>query len=108
VICYRGLKFPQRAVVFLPLETDAACSNLIAHFARKRAVLLEAQLIGNKVCEGTDFMKAALRSGMTSLQVLVAYKKCGLGEQWSSDTAVSRAFNKHPDIHSENTRFKTL
>jgi hypothetical protein len=29
-------------VVFLPLEIDAACSNLIAHFARKSAVLLEA------------------------------------------------------------------
>jgi hypothetical protein len=42
VICYRGLRFPQRAVVFLPLEIDAACSNLIAHFARKSAVLLEA------------------------------------------------------------------
>jgi len=108
VICYRGLKFPQRAVVFLPLEIDAACSNLFAHFARKSAVLLEAQLIGNRICEGTDFMKAALRSGMTSLQVLVAYKKCGLWEQCSSNIAVSRAFTKHPNIHSENTRFKTL
>ena len=42
VIYYRGLKFPQRAVVFLPLEIDAACSHLITHFARKITVLLEA------------------------------------------------------------------
>jgi len=65
-------------------------------------------VIGNRFCEGTDCLKAALRSGMKSLQVLVAYKKCGLGEQLSRDIAVSRAFTKHPDIHSENTRFKTL
>jgi hypothetical protein len=30
------------------------------------------EVIENKICEGTDRLKAALRSGMTSLQVMVA------------------------------------
>jgi hypothetical protein len=29
-------------------------------------------VIENKICEGTDCLKAALRIGMTSLQVMVA------------------------------------
>jgi len=35
-------------------------------------------------------------------------KKCGLGEQWSSDIAVSCSLTKHPDIQSEDTRFEML
>jgi hypothetical protein len=38
-------------------------------------------VIENRICEGTDCLKTALSSGMTSLQVTVACKKCGLGEQ---------------------------
>jgi hypothetical protein len=30
------------------------------------------QVIENKICEVTDHLKAALRSGMTSLQVIIA------------------------------------
>jgi len=39
------------------------------------------QVMENKICECTDCLKAALSSGMTSLQVVVAYKMCELGEQ---------------------------
>jgi len=35
-------------------------------------------------------------------------KKCELGEQWSSDIAVSLTLAKLSDIQSENTRFETL
>jgi hypothetical protein len=35
-------------------------------------------------------------------------KKCCLGEQWSSDIAVSRTLAKHSDRQGENTRFQTL
>ena len=49
-------------------------------------------MIENKICEGTHLLTAALRSGMTSLQVMVACKKCGLEEQCSSDIAVSCAY----------------
>jgi len=66
------------------------------------------EVIENKVFEGTDCLKAALSSGMTSLQVMVACKKCGLGEQLSTDIAVSWTLVKPSDIQSENIRFKTL
>jgi hypothetical protein len=35
-------------------------------------------------------------------------KKSWLGEQWSSDIAVSCTLAKQSNIHSENTRFETL
>ena len=82
MICYRELKFPQRAVVFLPLEIDAACSNLLPTLQEKLQCCLKhdvtkPDVIGNRICEGTDCLKAALSSGMTSLQVLVG---CGSNE----------------------------
>ena len=40
VIYYRGLKFPQTAVVLLPLDSVAACTILNFHSARKSTVLL--------------------------------------------------------------------
>jgi len=40
VIYYRGLKFPQRAVVLLLLEGDAAYTSLNGHSAGKCAVLV--------------------------------------------------------------------
>jgi hypothetical protein len=40
VIFYRGLKFPQRAVILVVLESDAACISLNGHSARKCAVLV--------------------------------------------------------------------
>ena len=43
MICYRGLKFPQRAVVLLVLESDGACTILNGHSARKSAVLVLVQ-----------------------------------------------------------------
>jgi len=39
------------------------------------------EVIGNRICEGTDYLKVVLSSDMTSLQVMVGCKKCGLGEQ---------------------------
>ena len=68
----------------------------------------KAELINNKICEGTDHLKAALISGMTSLQVMVGCKKCGLGEQWGSDIAVSCTLAKQSDIQSENISFEML
>jgi hypothetical protein len=65
-------------------------------------------VIENRICEGTDCLQAALSSGMTSLQVVAGCKKCGLGEQWSSDFAVSCTLAKHSDIQSENTSFEVL
>jgi len=44
------------------------------------------QMIENKICEGTDCLKAALSSGMTSLQVMVA---CARSMGWGSNEAVS-------------------
>jgi len=38
VICYRGLKFHQRTVFLLVLESDAACTSLNGHSTIKSAV----------------------------------------------------------------------
>jgi hypothetical protein len=40
VICYRGFSFSQKAMVLLVLESDAACTSLNGHSARKSAVLV--------------------------------------------------------------------
>jgi hypothetical protein len=39
VICFRGVKFPHKAMVLL-LESDAACTSLNGHSARKIAELV--------------------------------------------------------------------
>jgi len=53
------------------LESDAACTSLSGHSARKSAVLVLVgcyKLTGdNKICEGTDRLNAVLSSGVTSL-----------------------------------------
>jgi hypothetical protein len=38
-------------------------------------------VIENRICDVTDCLKAALSSGIASLQVMVGCKKCELGEQ---------------------------
>ena len=73
-------------MVLLEVESDAACTSLNGHYARKCAVLvlicaMKPQVLESKMCEGTDCLKATLSSGVTSLQLMVACKKCGLGEQ---------------------------
>jgi len=40
VFCYRGLKFPQSTMFFLPLESDTASTTLRDHSARKSVVLV--------------------------------------------------------------------
>jgi hypothetical protein len=40
VIYYGGIKFPHRAVILLPLESDASFTSLSGHPARKNAVLV--------------------------------------------------------------------
>ena len=77
MIYYRGLTFPHRASVLLVLESNGACTSLNGHCARKSVVLVlvccyKARVIENRICEGTDCLKAALSSGMTGLQVMVA------------------------------------
>jgi len=87
VISYKGLKFPQNAVVLLLLESDAACTSLTGHCAWKSAVLVLDDAVNPRVIdknvEVTDHLKAALRSGMWSLNVIVAYARsmdCGQSE----------------------------
>jgi len=43
-------------------------------------------VIENRFCKGTDCLKAALSSGMTSLQVMVASAR---SVSWGSDEAVA-------------------
>jgi len=76
-ICYRGLKFPHRAVVLLVLESDAACTSLSGHCARTGAVLVLVWCYNATGDREQNLWRyrpseAALCSGMTSLQVMVA------------------------------------
>ena len=73
----RGLKFPHRAAVLLVLERDGACTGLNGLSARRSAVLVLvwcyiAGVTENRICECADCLKAALSSGMTGLQAMVA------------------------------------
>ena len=114
VICYRGLKFPQKALVFLLLDGDAACTSLNGHSAWKCSVLVLVwccKSTGDKEqClwrywppEGCNkkWYDKPTHYGCFS-------KKCWLGEQWSSDISVFWNVSKQSNIQSENTRFETL
>jgi hypothetical protein len=73
----KSVKYPQRAVVFLVLESDAACTIFNGHSKKKvqfwfKYDATNTEVIENRIFEGTDCLKAALSSGMTSLQVMVA------------------------------------
>ena len=64
-------------MVLLVLESDGACTGLNGHSARKvqywfQYVSTKPGVTENRSCEGTDCLKAALSSGVTSLQVMVA------------------------------------
>ena len=113
VIYYRGRKFAHKAVVLLPLESDAAFTSLNDHSARKSAVLVVVRCYkatGDREHilwrywppEGciTKWYDKPTGDGCLC-------KKCGLGEQWNSDV-VSCTLSKHFDIRSENTRFEML
>jgi hypothetical protein len=90
---YKGLNY---------MQDQRSCLSGTLYYCCLKHDAAKPQVIENKICEGTDCLKAALSSGVTNLQVMVACKKCGLGEQWSSDIVVSRSLTKHPDIQSEN------
>ena len=63
-------------MVLLVLESDGACTSSNGHSARNVQcwyyyVATNPGVIENKICKGTDCLKAALSSGMTSLHVVV-------------------------------------
>jgi hypothetical protein len=64
-------------MVLVALESDAACTILSGHSARKMQCWFEydatkTQEIENKNCEDTDCPNPALSSDMTTLQEIVA------------------------------------
>jgi len=66
-------------------------------------------VIENRICEGADCLKAALSSGVTGLQVMVAASRSvsrGSNEVVTSLYHLSHL--KHSDIQSVNTSFKML
>jgi len=63
-------------VVLLVLESDGACTGLNGHSERNVQCWFHYDstkpgVIENRICKGTDCLKAALSSGVTSLQVVV-------------------------------------
>ena len=77
VMFYRGLKFPHTAVVLLALETDAACTSLCDHFARRKSTMFVLVWCYKPTCDTEqDLWKYWLpegwfSSGSTSLWVMV-------------------------------------
>jgi hypothetical protein len=57
MVYYRGLKFPLRAVVMLPLESDGACTSLNGHSARKSAMLVLVSCYQTRGDKRTRFVK---------------------------------------------------
>jgi hypothetical protein len=102
---YRGLKFPHRVVVLLALDSHAACTKVQCCFKYHPT---KPQVIENRICEGTDCLNVAFSSGITRPQVMVDCKKYAVGEQWSSDVAVSCILAKHSDKQNENTSLEML
>jgi len=78
-------------VVFLPLEIDVACSNLIAHFARKIAVLLEAWCYKARCDREQDLWRHWLPEGCIKQWYNKITGDGWLWEQWSTDIALSHS-----------------
>jgi len=73
------------------LESDGACTGLNGHSARKVQGwfyydLTNLVVIENRICEGADCLKAALSSGVTSLQVVVVSAR---SVSWGSNETVT-------------------
>ena len=100
-------------MVLLPLDSDAVCTSLNGHSARKSAVLLYAWCYKPTDDREQDLWRYWLPEGCikqwhdkpTGDGCLC--KKYGLGQQWSSVIAVSHTLAKQSNVWSENTRLKT-
>ena len=71
-------------MVLLVLESAGSCTGLNGHSAKKVQCwyCYDATKPGvreNRICEGTDCLKAALSSGVTSLQGMVFSAKVSAG-----------------------------
>jgi len=83
VICYTGLRIPQRAVVLLPVDSDAVCTSLNGHSARKMQYFFmygarKPHVIENNIREGTDCTKQWYNKPTCGGCI---NKNCGLGNQ---------------------------
>jgi hypothetical protein len=97
VVYYGGHKFPQRAKFLLPLERDDAFTCFNGHSARKSAVLVVVwcyKATGDRehICESPGRLIAALQSGMTSLQVIIA---SGRSVGWGSNETLTLLYLVH-------------
>ena len=111
-ICYRGLRFPQRSEVLLVLESDAACTSLSCHTAKKSAVLVLVWRYKPTGDREQDLCRYWLPEHCIKqwcdkpIGADCLCKWCGLWEEWSSDIAVSCTLPKFPYVQYANTRFR--
>jgi hypothetical protein len=114
VTCYRGLKFPHRAVVLLLLERDTAYTSLTGHSVSKSAVLVVAWCYKARGDREQDMWRywlpeCCIKQWYDKPMVDGCLcKKCELGEQWTIVIAVSGTLAKHCNMQCENTRYETL
>jgi len=84
LIYYRGHKFPQRAKVLLPLESDAAFTSLNGHSARKSAVLVYSMMLQGHRWQRTRFVKVVTAWRLHHEVVWQAYRwLLSLQEVWA-------------------------
>jgi hypothetical protein len=62
-------------------------------------------VIGNKICEGSDCLKAALSSGVTSRQVMAASPRSKSGGSNEAVTLLYIVPDPHPLFCSMQTQF---
>jgi hypothetical protein len=110
VISYKGLRFSQKTMAVLVLESDAACTCLSGHSAvlclvwcckardDRKQVLWRYWLLESCIKQWHD--KPRCYSCIS--------KKCGLEEEWSSVIPVSRTLPKCTDVQCGNTRFRNI
>jgi len=114
VMFYRGLKFPHTAVVLLAQETDAACTSLCDHFARRKSTMFVLVWCYEPTCDTEqDLWKYWLpegwfSSGSISICVMVASARSMAGEEWIIDIAVSGTLAKCSDVQYADTRFRNI
>jgi len=101
-------------VVILVLESDAACTSLSGHSARENAVLVLVRCYKVTCDREQNLWRYWLPErcikqwhGKPTGDGCLC-KKCGLGEQWSSDITVSHNLSKCPYVQYANTRFSNI
>jgi len=120
MICYRGLRFPQKAVVLLALEEGAAaCTSLNGHCVKWPLCKKKCSVGFSMMLQSHRWYRIRLWRYWLPERCIKQWcdkptgdgylcKKCGLGEELRSEIAVSRTLSKYPYVQYANTNFRNI